>query len=132
MITHYKNNTTTEKMHDGGYMAKGGELDSKDEVKGLIATIFRSEYNSPTNVMYGKKDVLIVDKEVPEIFGETKDRKAVKLVRREIGDKEYIHAVPMDLKDKRGNVMFGGTFIYSSDSRFPSKYPIPLHDRVER
>jgi hypothetical protein len=25
----------------------------------------------------------------------------------------------------------GGTFIYSSDSRFPSKYPIPLHDRVE-
>jgi hypothetical protein len=27
--------------------------------------------------------------------------------------------------------MFGGTFIYSSDSRFPSKYPIPLHDRVE-
>jgi hypothetical protein len=27
--------------------------------------------------------------------------------------------------------MFGGTFIFSSDSRFPSHYPIPLHDRVE-
>jgi hypothetical protein len=27
--------------------------------------------------------------------------------------------------------MAGGTFIYSSDSHFPSRYPIALHDRWE-
>jgi hypothetical protein len=27
--------------------------------------------------------------------------------------------------------MFGGAFIWDSDSRFPAKYPIPLHDRIE-
>ena len=27
--------------------------------------------------------------------------------------------------------MFGGTFIHSCDSRFPSKYPIPPHDRAK-
>lgn len=27
--------------------------------------------------------------------------------------------------------MFGGCLIYSSDSRFPSDYPLPLHDRQE-
>lgn len=27
--------------------------------------------------------------------------------------------------------MFGGNFLYSSDSRFPFKYPLPIHDRWE-
>ena len=27
--------------------------------------------------------------------------------------------------------MFGGNFIYSSDSRFPGHRPIPIHDRTE-
>lgn len=27
--------------------------------------------------------------------------------------------------------MFGGNFLYTSDSRFPSDYPIPIHDRYE-
>lgn len=27
--------------------------------------------------------------------------------------------------------MFGGNFVYTSDSRFPSDYPIPIHDRFE-
>jgi hypothetical protein len=26
----------------------------------------------------------------------------------------------------------GGCFIWSCDARFPSRQPIPLHDRVER
>lgn len=40
----------------------------------------------------------------------------------------YINATP--LNEKRW-CMFGGCFIYSCDSRFPSPYPIPLHDRIE-
>lgn len=45
----------------------------------------------------------------------------------------YLHAEPVnpgDLSDKVGP-MFGGAFIWSSDSRFPSDYPIPVHDRFE-
>lgn len=30
-----------------------------------------------------------------------------------------------------GGYMFGGNFIYSSDSRFPCEYPIPIFDRKE-
>ena len=42
----------------------------------------------------------------------------------------YIKAKPSSLKS---HSMMGGTFIYSSDSRFREvhPYPIPLHDRVE-
>ena len=44
-------------------------------------------------------------------------------------DGDYVYAKPADA----GNVwtMFGGNFIYSSDSRFPSRQPIPVHDRIE-
>jgi hypothetical protein len=107
--------------------ADGGEL------SGLTANIYRSNYDSPTNKMYGKSNVTIIDEEVPEIFKPDESRPAVRLIRRKFrfgsDEYEYIHAVPYNQSDSEG--MFGGTFIYSSDSRFPSKYPIPLHDRVE-
>ena len=59
----------------------------------------------------------------------------IRLVSRKLfRDKTaYIHAEPVnpgDLSDKVGP-MFGGAFIWSSDSRFPSDYPIPVHDRFE-
>jgi hypothetical protein len=119
-ITHYLDGL---KMEKGGYMADGGVLE------GLSADIYRSQYDSPTNKLYGKKGVIIVDKEVPKIFDADESTPAVKLVRRKLPWGDYIHAIPYDQPEGRG--MFGGTFIYSSDSRFPSKYPIPLHDRVE-
>ena len=45
----------------------------------------------------------------------------------------YLSAVPVnpDRGDKVIGPMFGGNFIYSCDSRFPSDYPIPVHDRYE-
>lgn len=27
--------------------------------------------------------------------------------------------------------MFSGAFVYTSDSRFPNQFPIPVHDRSE-
>jgi len=42
----------------------------------------------------------------------------------------YVYAEPID----EGHYMMGGSFIYSSDSRFRkyfNEYPIPLHDRQE-
>ncbi|MFA5768328.1 MAG: hypothetical protein WC871_02170 [Bacteroidales bacterium] len=60
------------------------------------------------------------------------DTPVVKLVKRQIGGREYTHAEPV-AQPPAGYTgwMSGGTFIYTSDSRFPSDYPIPLHDRTE-
>ena len=37
----------------------------------------------------------------------------------------------LDLLKSNTHSMFGGNFIYTSDSRFPSRAPIQVHDRVE-
>ncbi len=39
--------------------------------------------------------------------------------------------IPVGVKAKGCGPMFGGSFIYSSDARFPSKTPIKLMDRFE-
>ena len=52
------------------------------------------------------------------------------------GNREYM-AIPFDQWLEAKNLgrnptgMFGGNFIYCSDSRFPSKQPIHIHDRYE-
>ena len=38
-------------------------------------------------------------------------------------------AVPMG---ETGYPMFGGHWVYTSDSRFPFEHPIPVHDRYEK
>lgn len=43
----------------------------------------------------------------------------------------HTYAVPVDQPPGMVGPMFGGCFIHTSDSRFPSHYPIPLHDRFE-
>jgi len=111
-----------------GIYSDGGMMDD-GKFEGMHADIYRSDYDSPTNKLYGKKGVTIVDSNVPKIFEANSKYPAVRLVRRKLSFGEYIHAVPIGIED--GRSMMGGTFIYSSDSRFPSKYPIPLHDRVE-
>ena len=55
---------------------------------------------------------------------------------KESPDGMYLFATPTDEyieqhhSDHLGP-MFGGNFIHTSDSRFPSNYPIPVHDRFE-
>ena len=53
-------------------------------------------------------------------------------VERELFGEEHDFIRPYAPKDS-GNVgyMFGGTIIYTSDSRFQGKHPICLHDRQE-
>lgn len=56
----------------------------------------------------------------------------VKLVKRNIGG-VYLHIEPVKPVPS-GHVghMMGGCFVMGSTSMgFPSKYPIPLHDRIE-
>jgi hypothetical protein len=42
-----------------------------------------------------------------------------------------LRAVPRDVLESGKWYMFGGNFIYTSDSRFPTKEPIKIFDRVE-
>jgi hypothetical protein len=107
------------------------------ERKGLIAGIYEGKRNgncSNGGISERHKAVVVVDEKLPEIFSASSDHPAVKIVRRVIGGEPYIHAEPIDpVPDGMIGYMFGGSFIYTSDSRFGelSKYPIPLHDRWE-
>ena len=53
------------------------------------------------------------------------------LVKRNLFNKEVLSAVPKSILDSGRHSMFGGNFIYTSDSRFPSNAPIKVHDRIE-
>lgn len=48
-------------------------------------------------------------------------------------DQPYLSAEPTNPGPVAGKVgpMMGGNFVYTSDTRFPATYPIPLHDRYE-
>jgi hypothetical protein len=111
-------------------------------IKGLTAWIFRANHGDFSNGgPSGKYDeVLVVDDEVGGPAELDSYRQfPVRLVRREIRGEEYVHAVPLLCEEFpgferfSGHTMFGGTFIYTSDSRLRDAcaYPIPLHDRVE-
>ena len=97
------------------------------ENKGLILEIYRSDYDCIINKMKGIKSVVLVDKRIPEIFTAREDMPAVKIVTRNLFGKDYTHAEPLE----PGFYAFGGTFLYTSDSRLSAVaiYPIPLHDR---
>lgn len=64
---------------------------------------------------------------IPEIFEPREDCPEVKVG---VNLPPYFHVYPIDLNPKLVGPMFGGNFVYSSDSRCPA-YPIPVHDRQE-
>lgn len=107
--------------------------------KGLIANIYKSKTLgdcSNGGISADHDEVLVVlDEPSCQVFEERKGLPCVKIVRRILFEKEYVHAEPIDTKDKtKVGFMAGGTFIYSLDSRFSefvNKYPVSLHDRQE-
>ena len=101
--------------------------------KGLLVFVYRNTLGDCTaDGVTSKLDKMVL-LDVPNTPFEPKDDQsdALVLVKRELFGKEYIHAEPVHKKPGMVGPMFGGNFIYSSDSRFPSKYPIPVHDRFE-
>ena len=71
--------------------------------------------------------------DVPEIFEADEKAPAVAMVIRHLYDYDYLTAYPVDSDGNisTGGRMMGGTYIETSDSRFPARYPVPLHDRKE-
>ena len=67
---------------------------------------------------------------------EDDDPRLIRVVERTFGwrDTPYLHVEqvsPSVTTLHKVGPMFGGNFVYTSDSRFPSDYPIPIHDRFE-
>jgi hypothetical protein len=104
---------------------------------GMIASVYDNPLGNCSNngVSANAKQVCIVNVEGP--FDPTPDAPAVKLIKRErVGN---VVCVPVGLEGKW--TMFGGAFVYSSDSRFnraveklsgyEHSFPVALHDRVE-
>jgi hypothetical protein len=104
--------------------------------KGLVCSVFKNPlYKGCSNGGISSRvdQVVLIGPGVPEIFEPTDDCPAVKLVRRDIGSKEYLHAESIEEWERENLIgpMAGGSYIYTSDSRFPNPYPISLHDRYE-
>ena len=95
--------------------------------RGLTCNIYRPVHGDCSNGgLSGQVDrVTLVGPGVPEIFASSDDAPAVELGRTG----GAVNARPAG--EGRTWWMFGGCFIYSSDGRFPSQHPIPLHDRCE-
>ena len=53
------------------------------------------------------------------------------LIERQLFGKPAWYAVPAGIHKSNKHSMFGGNWIYTSDSRFPSNTPISVHDRIE-
>ena len=104
-------------------------------MKGLLVSILvNKSYGSASNGGISSKhsQVILTGKGLPEIFEPSEDTPEVRLCERLIGGKTYLSAYPIEpVSSDRTGYMFGGCFIYTSDSRFPNAYPIPLHDRTE-
>jgi len=53
------------------------------------------------------------------------------LIKRELWGEPAWYAKPASLLKNNTQSMCGGNFVYTSDSRFPARAPISVHDRVE-
>jgi hypothetical protein len=98
-------------------------------MKGLTCNIYRSDFLDPLAVLHDVKRVTLIGEGLPEIFEPDNKAPAVKIGFTEFSGRKHFHAVPIGLEKEW--TMSSGSFIWTSDSRFPFDYPVCLHDRVE-
>lgn len=104
--------------------------------KGLSVSVIvhKDMSDSSANGISSKNDSLILIGENGEDLDSPfkgDENNTVMLVKRYLSNGIYLHCEPVKKPEGMNGPMFGGNFIYTSDSRFPSKYPIPIHDRFE-
>lgn len=103
-------------------------MTTTEPVKGLRAWIYKPSGGSSSNggISSWATQVTIVGPDIPELFTVQEDAPAVELHQNVPG-----HICARPTGERTTWWMFGGTWIYSGDSRYPFTYPIPLHDRTE-
>ena len=94
------------------------------KLMGLLVEVYRSRFEATNGGVSSLYDtLLLVGDGVPEIFEASNKYPVVKLMTRNVGGRVYKYVQPlMDENDKTW-FMFGGNFVYTSDSRFPNTYP---------
>lgn len=113
----------------------GGRVPEK--LKGYRVEIYKSsDGNQPLNVVSNgqfKDMVLVTDGKTGDSSVVMSNEPYLRLQNKNVFGKIYTSVVPVNIADKEWK-MFGGNFVWSSDSRFReevSEHPLPLHDRVE-
>lgn len=101
-------------------------------LKGLIVYVYKSSLGDCTNGGISSKvdKITLCGDGIPEIFEASADAPPFRVVRRNLRDGEYLHVEPWERPTGSG-WMFGGNICNTSDSRFPNKYPLKIHDRQE-
>lgn len=98
----------------------------------LRCEVLKGPYGDCSNGGISEKNEYVILTDESDAPEEINGTPTVKLVRRNIAG-EYLHIEPRKEcpKDHVGYMM-GGCYIMGSTSMgFPSKYPLPLHDRTE-
>ena len=100
---------------------------------GLTCEIYKSKFGSSSlgGISETNDEVLLVLPEggpVDEEGAKKRGIPMVKMVERRICGTIYRHLEPVE----EGMWAAGGCFVKTSDSRFPSPYPLSLHDRDMR
>lgn len=107
-----------------------------NKIKALLVDVFKNASHkidtTARGFTYYNDNAKLVFDNVSSPFTVDEGEDYLVLKEKHVGDKKYLYAVPKSVLDTKEWSMFGGNFIYTSDSRFPSQYPIPVHDRVER
>jgi len=112
-------------------------ISGSESTKGLSVSILENKElgNCSNNGLSSRcKSVIIVSDhfKIDEVFDVTDEQPSVVIIARPRFDD--VIAVPKSILDNKENYMFGGCFLYSSDSRFSelnNGSPIKLFDRVE-
>lgn len=100
-------------------------------MKTILACVFRNSLGDCSNSgLTSREDTLVLH------YGSGLDLDMIPgdelvLVERTLFGKESNYAIPAEILRSGRHSMFGGNFIYTSDSRFPSDAPIKVHDRLE-
>ena len=112
--------------------------------KGLSVSIYRPGYDASNHgISHPDKNKNLILWNMGQLYGENlsvlfeapfegTEENTVMMKRKVVGGEDYFYVVPAVEPERHGNgPMFGGNFCYSSDSRFPFNYPLPIHDRYE-
>jgi len=119
-----------------GLFEDGGNLGGEPrQLKGYRVRVWSSDLGSSSNLLNNKKSaILVTDGRTGDSSTVMENEPYLKLVEREISGKKVIHAIPVNYGNEGKHKMFGGNFVWSTDSRFRndvSEQPVALYDRVE-
>lgn len=114
-----------------------GGSTSPRELKGYSVRIFTNNlFGSAQNIVSSGNDraILVTDGKTGDSSTVMSNEPYLLLGKMEFRGRTSISAKPVNYGNEGKHKMFGGAFVWSSDSRFRNdvaEYPVPLHDRVE-